>query len=258
LTRRGRPSRFAPFIVSIAFCASAGVPIVTKPKPRDWPEVRSVTICTSVTSPMRANASRTVSLVDENDRLPTYRRVPMSLSSSVAAFVTARRTQGGTGRGPGACRPINRGIGRQAAAAESVASTRCVAVERDPRSHGSRESVLAGETSVSHTKITEPSRGASLRVFARNTPDDSAEKRERRGRPEARRDAVLGGAAVLRPDPPCLGKRLGEVRQLRRGLEHFNLGRGYHPTHRLTDHVRNDRLEDVVSPGDFHLRPDRR
>src|SRR5580704_14811124 len=38
-------------------------------------------MCTSVTSPIRANASRTVSLVDENDRLPTYRRVPMCLSS---------------------------------------------------------------------------------------------------------------------------------------------------------------------------------
>src|SRR5579859_3982474 len=35
---------------------------------------------TSVTSPMRENASRTVSPVDENDKLPTYRRVPMSLS----------------------------------------------------------------------------------------------------------------------------------------------------------------------------------
>jgi len=67
-------------MASIAFCASAGVPIVTKPKPRDWPEVRSVTMCTSVTSPMRAKASRTVSLVDENERLPTYRRVPMCLS----------------------------------------------------------------------------------------------------------------------------------------------------------------------------------
>jgi hypothetical protein len=67
-------------MASIAFCASAGVPMVTKPKPRDWPEVRSVTMCTSVTSPMRAKASRTVSLVDENERLPTYRRVPMCLS----------------------------------------------------------------------------------------------------------------------------------------------------------------------------------
>jgi len=58
-------------MVSIAFWASAGEPIVTKPKPRDWPVARSVTMWTSVTSPMRAKASRTVSIVDENDRLPT-------------------------------------------------------------------------------------------------------------------------------------------------------------------------------------------
>ena len=71
LTRRARPSSAAPFMVSMAFCASAGEPIVTKPKPRDWPVARSVTTWTSVTSPMRAKASRTVSTVDENDKLPT-------------------------------------------------------------------------------------------------------------------------------------------------------------------------------------------
>src|SRR5580704_2502555 len=34
-TRRGRPSRFAPFMASMAFWASAGEPIVTNPNPRD-------------------------------------------------------------------------------------------------------------------------------------------------------------------------------------------------------------------------------
>jgi len=59
------------FIASMAFWASAGDPIVTKPMPRDWPVARSVTMCTSVTCPMRSKASRTESMVDENDRFPT-------------------------------------------------------------------------------------------------------------------------------------------------------------------------------------------
>src|SRR5207253_5501343 len=37
-----RPSRSRPFSWPIAFCASSAVFISTKPKPRDWPEKRSV------------------------------------------------------------------------------------------------------------------------------------------------------------------------------------------------------------------------
>lgn len=37
-------------------------------------------MCTSTTSPIEANAERSASVVAWNDRLPTYKRLPMSLS----------------------------------------------------------------------------------------------------------------------------------------------------------------------------------
>ncbi len=71
LTRRSRPSRLEPFMPAMAACAASRVPMVTKPKPRAWPVCRSVTMCTSVTSPKREKASRTASFSVLNDRLPT-------------------------------------------------------------------------------------------------------------------------------------------------------------------------------------------
>src|SRR5579859_1029121 len=84
---------------------------------------------TSVTSPMRENASRTVSPVDENDKLPTYRRVPMSLSP--LAYGLEMRPCGALQQ---FLAPTDRKNQTQAAVAESAASTRCVAVDQDPRS----------------------------------------------------------------------------------------------------------------------------
>jgi hypothetical protein len=47
------------------------VPIVTKPKPRDWPVSRSWTMWTSVISPKEAKAARTLSLLALKERFPT-------------------------------------------------------------------------------------------------------------------------------------------------------------------------------------------
>src|SRR5580692_7545735 len=59
-TRRARPSSIAPFMAPTA-AASCALPMVTKPKPRDWPLSRSLTMWTSVTSPDAENAARRVS-----------------------------------------------------------------------------------------------------------------------------------------------------------------------------------------------------
>ena len=51
--------------------ADSALPMVTKPKPRDWPLSRSMITCTSVTSPWGVNAERSESLVALKERLPT-------------------------------------------------------------------------------------------------------------------------------------------------------------------------------------------
>jgi hypothetical protein len=60
-----------PFISAIAFWASASVPMVTKPNPRDLPVSRSDAMCTSLTSPKGVKAARIESGVALKDRLPT-------------------------------------------------------------------------------------------------------------------------------------------------------------------------------------------
>src|SRR5689334_24232566 len=60
-----------PFIPAMAFCASSGVLIVTKPNPRARPVARSIIKFASVTVPKAANAaSRSFSVVLK-ERFPT-------------------------------------------------------------------------------------------------------------------------------------------------------------------------------------------
>lgn len=66
-----RPSKILPFILEKAVSASSSERKVTKPKPRERPLSRSMTIRTSVTSPWAANALRRASSWVRNDRPPT-------------------------------------------------------------------------------------------------------------------------------------------------------------------------------------------
>src|ERR1700722_4193207 len=97
-------------------------------------------MCTSVTSPMRAKASRTVSPVDENDKLPTYRRVPMSLSSLAYGLECASEA---LDQVPGIQSTVENP--NQAAVAKSAASTRRVTVDRRAAVPKSREQSLPGK-----------------------------------------------------------------------------------------------------------------
>jgi transposase len=74
-TRSGRPSTRVPFSAAIAFRPASGEAIVTNANPRDWPVSRSEMIRTSVTSPTSVKAARSVSALQWNARLPTYRRI---------------------------------------------------------------------------------------------------------------------------------------------------------------------------------------
>src|SRR5207249_5756642 len=65
-----RPSSSRPLSWEIAFCASSAVFISTKPKPRDWPEKRSVMTVAERTLPLWAKYSRSPSLVVEYERPP--------------------------------------------------------------------------------------------------------------------------------------------------------------------------------------------
>ena len=67
---------------SMAFLASSGVPMVTKPKPRGRPVSRSLTRWTSETAPNSSKAARRESVDVLKFRLPTYRRVLISISLS--------------------------------------------------------------------------------------------------------------------------------------------------------------------------------
>ena len=70
-TVRARSPSVAPFIACIAFCASSGVDIVTKAKPRERPLVRSIMRLASTTVPWAANASCKSFSVVLKERFPT-------------------------------------------------------------------------------------------------------------------------------------------------------------------------------------------
>ena len=71
MTVRLRPSRVAPLSESMAFCASSGVLMVTKAKPRGRPLARSIIRLASTTVPWAAKASCRSFSVVLNERFPT-------------------------------------------------------------------------------------------------------------------------------------------------------------------------------------------
>lgn len=68
--------------------------MVTKPKPRGRPVSRSLTRWTSETAPNSSNAARTVSVDVLKERLPTYRRVLISISLSSGLRHMTPRSRG--------------------------------------------------------------------------------------------------------------------------------------------------------------------
>ncbi len=144
---------------------------------------------TSVTSPMRAKASRTVSPVDENDRLPTYRRVPMS-HSSLAYGLSApqkRSTRYLASNRPQkiSTRPRWRNPPRRHVALPSIA---------EPRSRFER-AAIAGETSVSKSKHNGPNCARKLLAHA-SAASRSASSRGRAGLGQDARDG-LSSSSIL-------------------------------------------------------------
>src|SRR6185503_3061544 len=77
LTVSVRPPSSRPFSWSMACLASCSLPISTNAKPRGRPVSRSITILVSATVPHWLNTSRSSSSVVLNERLPTYRRLPI-------------------------------------------------------------------------------------------------------------------------------------------------------------------------------------
>src|SRR5208282_2299412 len=71
LTVRLRPSSSLPARAAIAPLPSAALLIVTKANPRESPDMRSVTRCTSVTFPYGANRSFRSGSVVLKERFPT-------------------------------------------------------------------------------------------------------------------------------------------------------------------------------------------
>src|SRR5919108_1161306 len=67
-----RPSSSRPLSWEMAFWAPSAESISTKPKPRDWPENRSVMTVAESTLPLWAKNSLRPSLVVEYERPPTY------------------------------------------------------------------------------------------------------------------------------------------------------------------------------------------
>src|SRR4051812_47122495 len=81
----------------MASLASCSLPISTNAKPRGRPVSRSATILVSVTVPCWLNRSRSSTSVVLNERLPTYKRLPMCDSpcldpTGTAAVQSLKRT----------------------------------------------------------------------------------------------------------------------------------------------------------------------
>ena len=72
LTVRLRPPMSAPLSAVIAARPSSGVPMVTNPKPRERPVVRSIMTIASVTVPCAPKTSRRSASVAEKGRFPMY------------------------------------------------------------------------------------------------------------------------------------------------------------------------------------------
>src|SRR5262249_34687665 len=77
LTFRVRPCSSRPFRSVIAFCASAGELISTKPKPRERPVARSVMTAADSQVPTSPKRDSSSALVDEKQRLPTHSFLPI-------------------------------------------------------------------------------------------------------------------------------------------------------------------------------------
>src|ERR1700750_241583 len=90
----------------MAALAACALPIVTNANPRGWPVSRSVGIATSRTSPAAAKAASMEAWVVLKERLPTYRRLPMTRCfhgllarrEALAVLPPARPSRAGEGR----------------------------------------------------------------------------------------------------------------------------------------------------------------
>src|SRR5262249_21072169 len=77
LTFRVRPCSSRPFRSVMAFCASAGELISTKPKPRERPVARSVMTAADSQVPTSPKSDSRSALVVEKERFPTNSFLPI-------------------------------------------------------------------------------------------------------------------------------------------------------------------------------------
>src|SRR3990167_6123703 len=93
-----RPPKSLPFHMAIAPSAPASSAISTKPKPRERPVSRSVTMLAEATSPALAKASRSSSPVARYGRPPTKSLRAMITRNKITYCSIVRRPSGATQR----------------------------------------------------------------------------------------------------------------------------------------------------------------